>query len=201
MGRGGGHGLAGPGRGAAGRPLPGRGAQEVLHRVRLHSVRAGGDRAGAPVPAGRDGAGDRRRDGGVRGVLGRAHRRGGAGGQGIRLALARDVEPQPRAGHRRSDRTGHGEPGVGLDPRRRLERDRPVARRPPAPGAEARMTSILDRYVLASWVRLFTITAIGFPIVAVLTDAIQHLTELLNRGLSMKQIAVSYIFAIPEWTS
>ncbi len=63
------------------------------------------------------------------------------------------------------------------------------------------MTSILDRYVLASWVRLFTITAIGFPIVAVLTDAIQHLTELLNRGLSMKQIAVSYIFAIPEWTS
>ena len=63
------------------------------------------------------------------------------------------------------------------------------------------MTTILDRYVLASWVRLFTVTAIGFPIVAVLTDAIQHLTELLNRGLSMKQIAVSYVFAIPEWTS
>jgi lipopolysaccharide export system permease protein len=60
---------------------------------------------------------------------------------------------------------------------------------------------ILDRYVLASWVRLFAVTAIGFPIVAVLTDAIQNLTDLLNRGLTMKQIAVSYIFAIPEWTS
>ena len=64
-----------------------------------------------------------------------------------------------------------------------------------------RRTTLLDRYVLSSWVRLFAVTAIGFPIVAVLTDAIQHLTELLNRGLSMKQIAVSYVFAIPEWTS
>lgn len=61
--------------------------------------------------------------------------------------------------------------------------------------------AILDRYILNSWVKLFIITALGFPVVAVLTDAIQNLTELLNRGLSMKQIAVSYIFAVPAWTS
>lgn len=60
---------------------------------------------------------------------------------------------------------------------------------------------ILDRYVLGSWTRLFTVTALGFPIVAVLTEAIQQLTDLLNRGLSVKQIAISYLFAIPAWTS
>lgn len=61
--------------------------------------------------------------------------------------------------------------------------------------------TILDRYVLRSWVRLFIVTALGFPIVAVLTEAIQQLTDLLNRGLSVRQIAVSYLFAIPAWTS
>jgi len=60
---------------------------------------------------------------------------------------------------------------------------------------------ILDRYILQSWVRLFIVTAIGFPIVAVLTEAIQRLTELLNLGLSVRQIAWSYVFGIPGWTS
>jgi lipopolysaccharide export system permease protein len=60
---------------------------------------------------------------------------------------------------------------------------------------------ILDRYVLKSWTRLFIVTALGFPIVAVLTEAVQELTNLLNRGLAVKQIAVSYIFGIPAWAS
>lgn len=63
------------------------------------------------------------------------------------------------------------------------------------------MSALLDRYVLRTWIRLFIITALGFPIVAVLTEAVQGLTTLLNRGLSMRQIAVSYVFALPAWTS
>ena len=61
--------------------------------------------------------------------------------------------------------------------------------------------SILDRYMLRSWTRLFVVTALGFPIVAVLTEAVGELTNLLNRGLSMKQIAVSYVFGLPAWAS
>ena len=64
-----------------------------------------------------------------------------------------------------------------------------------------RRISILDQYMLRSWTRLFIVTALGFPIVAVLTEAVGELTNLLNRGLSMKQIGVSYVFGIPAWAS
>ncbi len=63
------------------------------------------------------------------------------------------------------------------------------------------MIRLLDRYVLRSWIKLFIVTAIGFPIVAVLTEMIQDLHDLLGKGLSVKQIAVSYIFGIPAWAS
>lgn len=62
-------------------------------------------------------------------------------------------------------------------------------------------SGILDRYLLRSWTRLFVVTALGFPIVAVLTEAVGELTNLLNRGLSIRQIAVSYLYGIPAWAS
>jgi lipopolysaccharide export system permease protein len=67
--------------------------------------------------------------------------------------------------------------------------------------AGAAMIRLLDRYVLRSWIKLFIVTAIGFPIVAVVTEMIQELHDLLAKGLSVKQIAVSYIFGIPAWAS
>jgi lipopolysaccharide export system permease protein len=56
----------------------------------------------------------------------------------------------------------------------------------------------LDRYVLWSWVRIFGLTALGFPIVSILINLTDSLNRLLDRGLSMKQIAVSYVYSIPE---
>lgn len=61
--------------------------------------------------------------------------------------------------------------------------------------------TILDRYILGTWVRLFVVTAIGFPVVAVITEMIQDLTELLDRGLGVGQIAWSYVFGIPAWAA
>ena len=55
----------GAGRRPAGRPLRGRGPQEVGDQRRLHLVRDHRDRDGAPVPAGRHRAGDRRRAAGL----------------------------------------------------------------------------------------------------------------------------------------
>lgn len=60
---------------------------------------------------------------------------------------------------------------------------------------------LLDRYLLRSWIKLFLVTAVGFPVVAVLTEMVQELNDLLGRGLTVRQIVVSYIYGIPAWAS
>ncbi|HXI22028.1 MAG TPA: LptF/LptG family permease [Gemmatimonadales bacterium] len=57
---------------------------------------------------------------------------------------------------------------------------------------------ILDRYVLRSWATIFVLTALGFPIVSVLINLTDNLERLLDRGLTLKEIFVSYIYGIPE---
>lgn len=56
----------------------------------------------------------------------------------------------------------------------------------------------LDRYVLYSWIRIFVLTALGFPIVSILINLTDTLNRLLDRGLSMREIAISYVYSIPE---
>jgi lipopolysaccharide export system permease protein len=56
----------------------------------------------------------------------------------------------------------------------------------------------LDRYVLQSWVRIFVITALGFPLVSIVINLTDTLNRLLDRGLTMKQIAISYVYSVPE---
>jgi lipopolysaccharide export system permease protein len=56
----------------------------------------------------------------------------------------------------------------------------------------------LDRYVLDSWVRIFVLTALGFPLVSILINLTDTLNRLLDRGLTMREIAVSYVYSIPE---
>jgi LPS export ABC transporter permease LptG len=56
----------------------------------------------------------------------------------------------------------------------------------------------LDRYVVEGWVRIFVVTALGFPIVSIMINLTDNLNRLLDRGLSMKEITISYIYSIPE---
>jgi lipopolysaccharide export system permease protein len=56
----------------------------------------------------------------------------------------------------------------------------------------------LDRYVLHTWVRIFVLTALGFPVVSILINLTDTLNKLLDRGLTMKEIAISYVYSIPE---
>jgi lipopolysaccharide export system permease protein len=56
----------------------------------------------------------------------------------------------------------------------------------------------LDRYVLASWVRIFVLTSLGFPLVSIMINLTDNLNKLLDRGLTMQQIAISYVYSIPE---
>jgi lipopolysaccharide export system permease protein len=57
---------------------------------------------------------------------------------------------------------------------------------------------ILDRYVLRSWTWIFVLTAIGFPVVSIMINMTDNLERLLDRGLRLQEIFVSYIYALPE---
>ena len=62
------------------------------------------------------------------------------------------------------------------------------------------MTTVrtLDRYVFGSWLRIFVLTALGFPLVSILINLTDTLNRLLDRGLTPREIVVSYIYSIPE---
>ncbi|HXW96411.1 MAG TPA: LptF/LptG family permease [Gemmatimonadales bacterium] len=57
---------------------------------------------------------------------------------------------------------------------------------------------ILDRYVLRSWLVIFALTALGFPVVSVMINMTDNLERLMERGLTFREIVVSYFYAIPE---
>ena len=63
---------------------------------------------------------------------------------------------------------------------------------------EMKTLNTLDRYVLSSWVRIFILTALGFPIVSILINLTDTLNRLLDRGLTMREIAWSYVYSVPE---
>ena len=52
---------------------------------------------------------------------------------------------------------------------------------------------LLDRYALGLWLRLFGLTVLGFPIVSILINLTDSLNKLLDRGLTVRQIIVSYV--------
>jgi LPS export ABC transporter permease LptG len=56
----------------------------------------------------------------------------------------------------------------------------------------------LDQYVVEGWVRIFVLTALGFPVVSILINLTDNLNKLLDRGLTMREIAISYIYSVPE---
>jgi lipopolysaccharide export system permease protein len=56
----------------------------------------------------------------------------------------------------------------------------------------------LDRYVFASWIRIFVLTALGFPLVSIVINLTDTLNKLLDRGLTTREIAISYVYSIPE---
>jgi lipopolysaccharide export system permease protein len=56
----------------------------------------------------------------------------------------------------------------------------------------------LDRYVFLGWFRIFILTALGFPLVSILINLTDTLNKLLDRGLTLRDIVVSYVYSVPE---
>jgi lipopolysaccharide export system permease protein len=58
--------------------------------------------------------------------------------------------------------------------------------------------TLLDRYVLGSWLRIFVMTVLGLPLITIVINLTDELNRLLDRGLSWGEIAISYVYTIPE---
>lgn len=67
-----------------------------------------------------------------------------------------------------------------------------------APRRRRRLVRPLDRYVFGEFLRIFTVTALGFPFLLILIDLTDHLDDYLRRSLAMDQVALSYLYWMPE---
>jgi lipopolysaccharide export system permease protein len=56
----------------------------------------------------------------------------------------------------------------------------------------------LDRYVFSEFAKIFMATALGFPILLVVIDLTDNLDKYLNRKLPQAQIALSYLYFLPD---
>ena len=56
----------------------------------------------------------------------------------------------------------------------------------------------LDRYVFAEFTKIFVATALGFPILVTIIDLTDNLGTYLNRSLPRGDIALSYVYGLPE---
>lgn len=61
-----------------------------------------------------------------------------------------------------------------------------------------RLLHPLDRYVLSEFTKIFVSTAIGFPILITIFDLTDRLDNYLQRNLPRKDIALSYVYWLPE---
>ena len=57
---------------------------------------------------------------------------------------------------------------------------------------------LMDKYVLKEWMRIFLITAFGFPVMIVIVDLTEKLDTYLQRQIPARDIAVSYLYGVPE---
>lgn len=57
---------------------------------------------------------------------------------------------------------------------------------------------LLDRYVVREFVRIFVITALGFPLFTIAINLADNIDRYLSRNLPPSAIALAYVFYLPE---
>lgn len=56
----------------------------------------------------------------------------------------------------------------------------------------------LDRYVMGEWTKIFLSTSLGFPLIVTIFDLTDNIDKYLNRNLTPRAIALSYLYWIPD---
>jgi lipopolysaccharide export system permease protein len=62
----------------------------------------------------------------------------------------------------------------------------------------SRLVRPLDKYVFLEWMKIFTTTALGLPILLVIIDLTDHLQTYLSRNIPGGDIALSYVYWMPQ---
>jgi len=57
---------------------------------------------------------------------------------------------------------------------------------------------VLDRYVTTEFLKIFGITALGFPVLTILIDLTDHVDRYIQKGLPAWRVAVAYLAGMPE---
>ncbi|MDR0788086.1 MAG: LptF/LptG family permease [Gemmatimonadota bacterium] len=57
---------------------------------------------------------------------------------------------------------------------------------------------IIDRYIYRQFFSTFTVLLLGLPVIFIITDLTDQLDKYLNRGLSAGQVALSYVYFLPQ---
>lgn len=57
---------------------------------------------------------------------------------------------------------------------------------------------LLDRYFVREWTKIFLLSAVGFPLVAIILELTDKLDDYLGRGLQPGAIALAYVYGLPE---
>lgn len=58
--------------------------------------------------------------------------------------------------------------------------------------------TILDRYLIREWLKIFAATAVGFPLVVIILEITDNLPEYLSRGIAPSAIALAQLYSLPE---
>ena len=61
-----------------------------------------------------------------------------------------------------------------------------------------RLVRALDRYVFGEFLRIFLVTAIGFPVLVIVLDMVEHLDDYMLRKLPVADVAMSYLYWLPD---
>ena len=57
---------------------------------------------------------------------------------------------------------------------------------------------ILDRYLLREFIKIFGITALGFPLLTILIDLTDHIGAYLGQKIPGKDIFFAYVYSVPQ---
>ncbi|HEY4217098.1 MAG TPA: LptF/LptG family permease [Gemmatimonadaceae bacterium] len=56
----------------------------------------------------------------------------------------------------------------------------------------------LDRYVFSEFAKIMIVTALGFPVLLIITDLTEHLGSYLDHQIPMRDVALSYVYWLPD---
>jgi lipopolysaccharide export system permease protein len=61
-----------------------------------------------------------------------------------------------------------------------------------------RVGRALDRYVFTEFMKIFMVTALGFPVLVFVIDMVENLDKYLGKNLTKTSVALSYLYWLPD---